>query len=85
MGKHEIRMRRQRLTARGSERFKNYGSVLQQHEQEKKMKRIVKVFGFFLVIAVLIIIYLVVQRWESKRIKKNKTTFVSEQKISPYK
>jgi hypothetical protein len=78
-------MRRQRLTARGSERFKNYGSVLQQHEQEKKMKRIVKVFGFFLVIAVLIIIYLVVQRWESKRIKKNKTTFVSEQKISPYK
>ncbi len=85
MGKHEIRMRRQRLTTRGSERFKNYGSVLQQHEQEKKMKRIIKVFWFVLVIAIIIMIYLFVQRLESKRVQKNKTTHTTEQNTSPLK
>ena len=38
MGKHEIRLRKQRLTSRGSDRFRNYGSVLKQHEEEKKIK-----------------------------------------------
>ncbi len=51
MGKHEIRMRRQRLTARGTERFRNYDAVLRQHEQEKRMKKIVRVFTFFVLIA----------------------------------
>lgn len=70
-------MRRQRLTARGSERFKNYGSVLQQHEQDKRMKKIVKVFTYFLVIAILVILYIMVLRWEN-RFKKSKTSFVAE-------
>lgn len=74
-------MRRQRLTARGSERFKNYGSVLQQHEQDKRMKKIVKVFTYFLVIAILVLLYIIVQRLENK-VKKNKTSFVTEQKFS---
>jgi Na+/H+ antiporter NhaC len=78
-------MRRQRLTARSSERFKNYGSVLQRHEQGMRMKKIVKVFGFFLMIAILILIYMFIHRWEQKKIKKEKTTFVTEQKISPHR
>jgi hypothetical protein len=79
MGKHEIRMRRQRLTARGSERYKNYGSVLQQHEKEQRMKKIVKVFAFFLVIVIIILLYMIVQRWEEKKLKKEKTSFATEQ------
>jgi cell division septal protein FtsQ len=70
MGKHEIRMRRQRLTARGAERFRNYDAVLKQHEQEKKMKKIVRVFIFFLLIVVVVILFRVVQRWEKKAEKK---------------
>jgi cell division septal protein FtsQ len=69
MGKHEIRMRRQRLTARGTERFKNYGAVLKQHEQEKRMKKIVRVFTFFLLIVVVVVLILWLNRWE-KRGKK---------------
>jgi hypothetical protein len=70
MGKHEIRMRRQRLTARGSERFRNYGDVLKQHKQDKKTKKIVRVFIFFLLIVVAIILLLILQRWEKKYSKK---------------
>jgi hypothetical protein len=77
-------MRRQRLTARGSERYKNYGSILEQHEQNKRMKKIIKVFTYLLVIAILVLLYVMVQRWENK-FKRNKTTFVTEQKISPPK
>ncbi len=71
MGKHEIRMRRQRLTARGTERFRNYDAVLKQHEQEKKMKKIVRVFTFFLLIVVVVVLILLLQRWEKGRDKKS--------------
>jgi Zn-dependent M32 family carboxypeptidase len=66
MGKHEIRMRRQRLTARGTERFRNYDAVLKQHEQEKRMKKIVQVFVLFLLTILVIILFMIVQRWEKK-------------------
>lgn len=72
MGKHEIRLRRQRLTARGTERFRNYGAVLKQHEEERKMKIIVKIFTFFLIIVALIIIFITISRWENKQ--PNKTS-----------
>jgi hypothetical protein len=78
MGKHEIRMRRQRLTARGTERFKNYGAVLKQHEEEKRMKKIVRVFTFFLLIVVVIILIVVVNRWE-KRARGKKLPVISYQ------
>lgn len=66
MGKHEIRMRRQRLTARGTDRFKNYGAVLKQHEDEKRMKKIVRVFTFFLLIVLAVVLIVMVNRWEKK-------------------
>jgi Zn-dependent M32 family carboxypeptidase len=71
MGKHEIRMRRQRLTARGTERFRNYDAVLKQHEQEKRMKKIVRVFVLFLLTVLAIVLILIVQRWEEKVEKKS--------------
>jgi flagellar basal body-associated protein FliL len=75
MGKHEIRMRRQRLTARGTDRFKNYGAVLKQHEEEKRMKKIVRVFVFFLLIALVTVLIMMVNKWEKKtEQKKNPVT-----------
>jgi len=66
MGKHEIRLRKQRITSRGSERFRNYSSVLRQHEEEKRIKIIVKIFTYFMIIAVLILLFMVVTQWEQK-------------------
>lgn len=64
MGKHEIRIRRQRLSARGSERFRNYGAILQQHEEEKRIKKIIRVFTLFFIIIALITLLVVVYRYE---------------------
>jgi cell division protein FtsL len=70
MGKHEIRMRRQRLTARGSERYRNYSAVLKQHESDKKIKKITKVFTYFLIIAIVIMLLIIVVRWEKRQQSK---------------
>ena len=78
MGKHEIRLRRQRLAARGSERFRNYGAILKQHEEERRMKIIVRIFTFVLIIAALVIIFITVSRWEEKQNKTDKKTSVTE-------
>ncbi len=80
MGKHEIRMRRQRLTARGTERFRNYDAVLRQHEQEKRMKKIVRVFTFLVLIAGIIVLYVMVNRWEKKA--KSKETPKKEVRLN---
>lgn len=78
MGKHEIRLRKQRLTAHGSDRFRNYGSVLKQHEEGKRIKIIVKIFTYFLIIAVLILIFVVVSRWEQSQEKTSQIISSSE-------
>lgn len=70
MGKHEIRLRRQRLTARGTDRFRNYGAILKEHEEEKRVKKIVKVFTYFLIIAFIVIIFIIVSRWEKRQSEK---------------
>lgn len=75
MGKHEIRIRRQRISARGSERYRNYGSVLKQHGDGKKIKIIVRIFTFFFIIIALILVFIVVSRWEEKQLNK-KTSLV---------
>jgi len=78
MGKHEIRIRRQRMSARGSERYRNYGSVLKQHGEGKKIKTITRIFTFFFIIIALILVFIVVSRWEEKQTIK-KTSMVSHQ------
>jgi len=67
MGKHEIRIRRQRMSARGSERYRNYSSVLKQHGEGKRLKTIAKIFTFFFIIIALILVFIVVSRWEENQ------------------
>lgn len=70
MGKHEIRLRRQRLTAHGSERFRNYNSVLKQHGEARRMRMVTRIFTFVFLILIVIIIYIVVSRWEARTSEK---------------
>lgn len=72
MGKHEIRLRRQRMTARGSERYRNYGAVLKQHGEARRMKMVTRIFTFVFLIIALIIIFIVVSRWEKRQIELEK-------------
>ena len=66
MSRNEIRLKRQRLTARGSERFRNYGAVLQRHEQEVRLKKIMRVFTLFAVILILVMLIIIVIRIEKR-------------------
>ncbi|MBL7858575.1 MAG: hypothetical protein JNM57_12875 [Cyclobacteriaceae bacterium] len=53
------------------QRYRNYSALMHQHEQEVKMKRTFKVFLYFLIIAFVTIILLMVLRWEQKQEIKN--------------
>jgi hypothetical protein len=76
MGKHEIRIRRQRMSARGSERFRNYNSILKQHDESKRIKTITRIFTFFFIIVALILIFVVVSRWEKKQTEPGKKSSI---------
>jgi len=66
MSKHEIRLRRQKLTAHGTERFRNYGAVLRRHEEEMKMKKVIRVFTYFLIIMIILVLLVIVVRIERR-------------------
>jgi preprotein translocase subunit SecY len=66
MSKHEIRLRRQKLTSRGAERFRNYGAILERHEDEMRMKKIIRVFTYVLVIMIVIVLLVIVVRVERR-------------------
>lgn len=71
MGRNEIRLRRQRTTARGIDRFRNYNSVLERHEQTQRLKKIMRVFGFFVVILIVIMMIIFLSRWEERGTESN--------------
>ena len=80
MGKHEIRLRRQRMTARGADRFRNFGAVMERHEQEMRIKKIIRVFTLFAVILILVMLIIILirveKRQEEKKPVNNYTSFV---------
>jgi len=71
MSRHEIRLRRKKLTGRGSERFRNYDAVLKGHEENKRLKKVMKVFTLFAIILILIMLIIMVFRWEKRIITSN--------------
>ena len=79
MGRNEIRLRRNRITGRGSERFRNYGAVLQQHEKEMRLKKIFRVFTLFLIILILVALFFFINQIERKATQKK--SFHSEKII----
>jgi flagellar biogenesis protein FliO len=63
-------MRRQRMTSRGSDRFRNFGDVMERHEQEVKMKKILRVFSLFAVILIIVMLIIIVVRIEKRQLKQ---------------
>ena len=63
-------MRRQRLTAHGSERFRNYGALLERHEKDQRLKKVLRVFTYFLVILIIVMLIVIVVRVERKATRK---------------
>ena len=63
---------------------RNYGELMERHERDIRLRRIVKTFIYFLIIVALLIIFVIVRRWEEKKVNsKNETAFVIGEKSSP--
>jgi len=66
MGRNEIRLRRQMMNAGRIAQHRNYGELMARHEREVKVRRIIKVFIYFLIIAFLLILFLIVTHVEKR-------------------
>jgi large-conductance mechanosensitive channel len=74
MGKNEIRLRRNRISAGRIAQHRNYGELMARHAHDVKLRRITKVVIYFLIIAFLMILFIIVARWENrKNIKEQET------------
>ena len=60
-------------------RHRNYGDLLVRHERDLKIKRLMKLFVYFLLVAFFIIVFIMVSRWEKRESQENQkpTTSVS--------
>lgn len=56
-------------------RHRNYGEIMARHERDVKVKRVIRVFVYFLVIAIIVLLYFIVIRVEKKSSEK-KTALV---------
>lgn len=73
MGRNDIRLRRNKISSRRIDHYRNYGELMSRHEQNQKIKRLTKVFVYFLLILFLGIILFLVFRWERKNDAKKNT------------
>jgi preprotein translocase subunit SecG len=71
MGKNEIRLRRQMMSTGRIARHRNYTELMRQHDRDVKLKRVLRVFIYFLVVLFLVIILIIVLRWEKRATQKN--------------
>lgn len=75
MGRNEIRLRRNMMSTGRIARHRNYAELMRQHDRDSRLNRVLKVFGYFLVALFLIIILIIVLRWEKKQSDKSTTTY----------
>jgi large-conductance mechanosensitive channel len=52
---------------------RNYGELMARHEKEVRIKRIIKLFIYFLIIAFMIIVFIIVNRIQQKKSTSPKT------------
>ncbi len=55
------------MSAGNIARHRNYGDIIERHERDQKWKRMFRVFIYFLIVAFLSIILVIVVRWEKRK------------------
>ncbi len=84
MGRNEIRLRRQKMSAGRIAQHRNYREIMARHERDVRIRRTVRVFIYFLIIAFLLFLFFMVKRWEQKQGKPaEKTAWVSKNNMGP--
>jgi len=62
------------MAAGNISRHRNYGDLMERHARDQKWKRMFKIFIYFLIVAFLTIVFIIVVRWEKRNASKNTTT-----------
>ncbi len=66
MGRNDIRLRRNTMSSGRIAQHRNYGEIMARHEKEARLKRISRVFIYFLIVLFMIIIFLLVRQVQEK-------------------
>lgn len=72
MGRNEIRLRRSGMSSGRIAQHRNYGDIMARHERDVKIKRVIRAFVYFLVIAFFIVLFVIIKRLEEKQSSKPK-------------
>jgi pilus assembly protein TadC len=67
MGRNEIRLRRQKMSSGRIAQHRNYGSLMARHEYDVKLKRIFRIFTYFIIIVIVMVLFFIVRRWEKNQ------------------
>jgi preprotein translocase subunit SecG len=76
MGQNEIRIRRNMMSTGRIARHRNYSELMRQHDRDTKLKRILKVFTYFLIILFITLILIIVIRWERRKTSKSSQAYI---------
>ena len=68
MGRNEIRLRRQKMSSGRIAQHRNYTQLMERHERDVRLRRITRTVIYFLIVLALLIIFLIVKRWESGQV-----------------
>ena len=79
MGRNEIRLRRNRISSGRIAQHRNYGDIMARHERDQKIRRIARVFTYFIIILVIVLLFYVVRIWERKQSAPKEDTTPVEQ------
>ena len=87
MGRNEIRLRRQKMSSGRIAQHRNYGELMARHERDVKMTRLFRLFTYFVIAAILIIIFFMVRFWERRHESvpqaKPSTTYIISNAADP--
>ncbi|HNP19233.1 MAG TPA: hypothetical protein PKL31_12410 [Fulvivirga sp.] len=86
MGRHEIKLRRHRMTSGRIEGFRNYHEVLERHKKASRMRKVFKLGLFLLFFVVLLITtYFIFAKKETKdnAAPKAQTMTISRPGVTP--
>lgn len=67
MGRNEIRLRRERMSAGRIARHRNYSELMRIYDRDMRLKRVLRAFTYFLIILFLLVILLIIWRWEERQ------------------
>ena len=83
MGRNEIRLRRQKMNSGRIAQHRNYTQLMQLHERDVRLRRVTRTVVYFLIILALLIIFIIVKRWEDSTVGDKKTSGVFVDMATP--